>query len=154
MRADNSRFLVQAARRRSQATRERAIRALRHLAGSGDLVTFDTVARAAGVSRSWLYAQPDLRLEIGRLRAQQGAGPRRASNSPPIPARQRASDASLRRRLEAIDAEIRRLRQENQQLREQLAWALGERRAAAVRGQGGAVQHLQDSRPVTIGPCS
>lgn len=105
MRADNTRFLVQAARRRSQATRERAIQALRRLAATGDPVTFDTVARTAGVSRSWLYAQPDLRIEIGRLRAQQG----RAPSSPPVPARQRASDASLRRRLEAVNAEIRRL---------------------------------------------
>jgi hypothetical protein len=121
MRVDNSRFIIQAARRRSQATRERAIHALRRLAAAGDPVTFDTVARKAGVSRSWLYAQPDLRLEIGRLRAQQGQG--RAPGSPPIPARQRASDASLRRRLEAVNAESRRLRQENQRLREQLAWA-------------------------------
>jgi hypothetical protein len=47
MRADNSRFLVQAARRRSQATRERAIQALRRLAAAGGPVTFDTVARTA-----------------------------------------------------------------------------------------------------------
>jgi Family of unknown function (DUF6262) len=147
VRADNTRFLVAAARRRSQATRERAIQALRRLAAAGELVTFDTVARAAGVSRSWLYAQPDLRLEIGRLRARQGNGQGQASSSPSVPARQRASDASLRQRLEAINAEIRRLRAENQQLREQLAWALGERRAAAVRPSA-------DHRPATIGPCS
>ncbi len=47
MRADNTRFLVQAARRRSQATRERAIQALRRLAVTGGPVTFDTVARTA-----------------------------------------------------------------------------------------------------------
>ncbi len=145
MRADNTRFLVQAARRRSQATRERAIHALRRLAAAGDPVTFDTVARKAGVSRSWLYAQPDLRLEIGRLRAQQQEGQERAPGSPPIPARQRASDASLRRRLEAVNAEIRRLREENQRLREQLAWALGERRAATHPGRSGSTM---------IGPCS
>jgi hypothetical protein len=63
----------------------------------------------------------DLRLEIGRLRARQQEH-QRAPNAPPIPARQRASDASLRQRLEATNSEIRRLRHENQQLREQLAW--------------------------------
>jgi len=145
MRADNSRFLVQAARRRSHATRERAIRALRRLAATGEPVTFDAVARTAGVSRSWLYAHPDLRLEIGRLRAHHQQA--RASSPPPIPARQRASDASLRQRLEAVNAEVRRLRAENQQLREQLAWALGEHRAAAIHPAGG-------HRPPTIGPCS
>jgi hypothetical protein len=142
MRADNSRFLVQAARRRSQATRERAIQALRRLAAAGELVTFDTVARTAGVSRSWLYAQPDLRLEIGRLRAHHQQGQERASSAPSVPARQRAS---LRQRLEAVNAEIRRLRQENQRLREQLAWGLGQRRAAMHPGRSGSTM---------TGPCS
>jgi hypothetical protein len=145
MRADNTRFLVQAARRRSQATRERAIQALRRLAVTGGPVTFDTVARAAGVSRSWLYAQPDLRLEIGRLRAHHHQGQERASSAPSVPARQRASDASLRQRLEAVNAEIRRLQAENRQLREQLAWALGERRAATHPGRSGSTM---------TGPCS
>jgi Family of unknown function (DUF6262) len=144
MRTDNSRFLVLAARRRSQATRERAIRALRRLVATGDPVTFETVARKAGVSRSWLYAQPDLRLEIGRLRAQQ-QGQGWVSSTPSVPARQRASDASLRRRLEAVNAEIRRLRQENQELREELAWAHGEVRAA---------KHADRAHSTTIGPCS
>jgi Family of unknown function (DUF6262) len=146
MRADNSRYVVQAARRRSQATRDRAIRALRRLAASGDPITFDSIARTASVSRSWLYAQPDLRLEIGRLRAQQeGRGQGPAASTAPVPARQRASDASLRQRLEAVNAEIRRLRAENQQLREQLAWALGERRATAHPGRSGSTM---------TGPCS
>jgi hypothetical protein len=144
MPTDNSRFLVLAARRRSQATRERAIRALRRLVATGDPVTFETVARKAGVSRSWLYGQPDLRLEIGRLRAQQH-GQGWLSSTTSVPARQRASDASLRRRLEAVNAEIRRLRQENQELREQLAWAHGEVRAA---------KHADRSNSTTIGPCS
>jgi Family of unknown function (DUF6262) len=145
MRADNSRFIIQAARRRSQATRERAIQALRRLAATGDPVTFDSVARTAGISRSWLYAQPDLRLEIGRLRAQQRERQRMVPDSPPVPARQRASDASLRHRLEAVNAEIRRLRQENQRLREQLAWALGERRAATHPGRSGSTMTVSCS---------
>ena len=143
MRADNSRFIVQAARRRSQATREQAVRALRRLAASGDPVTFDSVARTAGVSRSWLYAQPDLRAELERLRALST----RAPTSPPVPAQQRATDASLRRRLEAVNAEIRRLRTENHQLRQQLARALGQRRAAVIRPS-------KHNGSVTIGPCS
>lgn len=128
MRPDNTRFLIQAAHQRSQATRQRAIQALRDLAAAGTPITFQTLARAAGVSRSWLYAQPDLRAELERLRALST----RAPSSPPVPARQRATDASLRRRLEAVNAEIRRLRTENHQLRQQLACALGQRRAAAI----------------------
>ncbi len=130
MRADNSHHLRAAARRRALETRERAVRALRRLDAAGRPVTVETVARQAGVSRSWLYGQPDLRAEIQRLRSRGRANGSAAA----VPARQRASDASLRRRLEAVNAEIRRLRDENQQLREQLAVALGERRAAEVRG--------------------
>jgi Family of unknown function (DUF6262) len=153
VRADNTQHLRIAARRRSQATRQRAIEALRRLAATGDPVTFETVARTAGVSRSWLYAQPDLRIEIGRLRVQQ-QGQRQTWSSPAIPPRQRASDASLRRRLEAVNLELRRLREENQQLREQLAWALGKRRAADVCGQSDGPGNRKRAASTTIGPCS
>jgi hypothetical protein len=143
MRADNSRHIVDAARRRSAYTRAKAIQALRTLDAAGDPVTFETVANQAGVSRSWLYAQPDLRAEIEQLRTAH----RRAPASP-VPARQRATDASLQRRLEAATAEIRRLRQENRELRDQLAPALGERRAAAVRPAT-----RTSSSSTMIGPC-
>jgi hypothetical protein len=154
MRADNSRFIVAAARQRSQATRDRVIQALRRLTAAGGTVTFDAVAKAAGVSRSWLYTQPDLRLEIGRLRAHQ-AGQRRAPTSPPIPIRQQASEASLRRRLETTGAELRRLRDDNQRLREQLAWAHGELRQAKLH-QPPQPHDAPTStrRGSTIGPCS
>ncbi|MFF4410653.1 DUF6262 family protein [Streptomyces sp. NPDC001404] len=66
MPADNSHLIAAAARRRSAATRRRAVTALRRMDATGIAITFETVARAAGVSRSWLYNQPDLRSEIGR----------------------------------------------------------------------------------------
>jgi hypothetical protein len=128
MRADNTRHIVAAAQRRHEYTRAKAIQALRELEAAGTAVTFDAVATAAAVSRSWLYTQPDLRAEIKRLRAscQQAPGT-------PVPLRQRASDASLLRRLETAHARIRSLADENRQLREQLARALGERRAVRLR---------------------
>ena len=66
MRADNSHHVIAAARQRSKATKRRAIAALRVLDNTGTQVSFDAVAREAKVSRSWLYAQPDLRAEILR----------------------------------------------------------------------------------------
>ncbi|MGH3814918.1 MAG: DUF6262 family protein [Pseudonocardiaceae bacterium] len=137
MRADNSRHIIDAARQRSELTRSKAIQALRDLDTAGEPITFQTVARLAGVSRSWLYAQPDLRAEIDQLRT---TG-HRASNSL-VPARQRASEASLLRRLETANERIRRLTEENHQLREQLAHALGQRRTGSAH-----------PRSVTIGPC-
>ena len=89
MRADNSQHIVEAAIRRSEYTRSKAIQALRSLDAAGDPVTFETVAKQAGVSRSWLYGQPGLRAEVERLRAAH----RRAPASP-VPTRQRTCDAS------------------------------------------------------------
>ncbi|MEU3624862.1 DUF6262 family protein [Amycolatopsis coloradensis] len=47
---------------------QRAVAALRRMDKSGLPINFDAVARQARVSRSWLYNQPDLRVEIERLR--------------------------------------------------------------------------------------
>jgi hypothetical protein len=147
MRADNSRHVIAAARRRAAATRQRAVSALRRMDKTGLPITFDSVAKQARVSRSWLYNQPDLRAEVERLRA------RRNPPSParPVPDRQRASDASLLRRLESAAERIRRLEAENQQLREALALALGERRAAAVIGNTRDTPRKKST--TVIGPC-
>jgi uncharacterized protein DUF6262 len=130
MRADNSHYVVAAARHRAEQTRQRAVAALQRMDATGQRINFDTVARKAGVSRSWLYAQDDLKAEIQRLRSR--CSPTQAATV--VPDRQRATDASLLRRLEAATTRIQSLTDENRQLREALARALGEHRAAAVRG--------------------
>lgn len=53
MRVDNGRHIVEAARRRSEYTRAKAVQALRSLDAAGESVTFETAAKLAGVSRSW-----------------------------------------------------------------------------------------------------
>ena len=108
MRADNSHHIVSAARRLAAATRRRAIAALRRMANAGQAISFDAVAREAKVSRSWLYNQPDLRAEIERLRARWDPAPARQR----LPDRQRASDASLRWRLEVMTERNRQLETE------------------------------------------
>lgn len=143
--------IVAAARRRHEFTRGKAIQALRELDRAGTAITFETVARTAQVSRSWLYAQPDICAEIQRLRDATRRAP-----APPIPAAQRATADSLRRRLQTAHERIRKLTEENQRLRRQLAHALGNhRQALAIRE---AVQPPPASSPrrrasVTIGPC-
>ena len=116
MPADNTAHLVTSAHRRHELTRSKAIQALRELEYTGAPVTFETVARTAAVSRSWLYTQPDLRTEIERLRQTT-----RRSPQPTIPAAQRTSDPSLRRRLETALARNRELTEDNLRLRRQLA---------------------------------
>ena len=89
MRADNTAHLIAAASQRHELARSKAIRAVRELDAAGTTVTFESVARAAGVSRSWLYTQPGIRGEVLRLR---GLG--RRARGTPVPARHRSSDAS------------------------------------------------------------
>lgn len=126
MRPDNTAPLISAARRRHELTRAKAIRALRELDHAGTPVTFQTVGRLAGVSRSWLYAQSDIRAEIERLRDATQRAP-----SPPVPASQRATGASLLRRLAEASDRNRQLAEENNRLRRQLAHALGDQRASS-----------------------
>jgi hypothetical protein len=114
---------------------------------AGQPISFDAVSREAKVSRSWLYNQPDLRTEIERLRDKRSPSPAVR----PVPDRQRASDASLRRRLEIATQRSRELEAENQQLREALALALGEQRTAAIVDNSHDTPKRK-SRAV-IGPC-
>lgn len=114
--------LAAAAQRKRDNALERARTALAALHHAGAPVTFQTVAARAGVSRQWLYKNPELRAEIEKLRARQ-TGPR------PLPAAQRASDASLRQRNMMLLEENKRLRRENHELKQELATLLGERRA-------------------------
>jgi hypothetical protein len=147
MRADNSHHIVTAARRRASATRRRAIAAIRRMDNAGQPISFDAVAREGQISRSWLYNQPDLRAEIERLRARRDPRPTEQR----LPDRQRASDASQRRRLEVATERNRQLEAENRNLREALAVALGEQRAASIVGQLGDTPKKK-SQPI-IGPC-
>ena len=121
--------LSEAAARRHELTRSRAIQALRELNRAGVPVTFAGVAQAAGISRSWLYTQPDISSQVRRLRqSTNGAGSAGA-----IPASERATDASLRARLTAALDRNKQLADENARLRRQLARALGDQRTSEIR---------------------
>ena len=121
--------LSEAAAQRHELTRAKAVQALRELDRAGAPVTFARVAREAGISRSWLYTQPDISSQIRRLREKtDGAGSASA-----IPAGQRATGASLRARLAAALDRNRQLADENARIRRQLARALGDQRSARTR---------------------
>jgi hypothetical protein len=106
--------LNQAAAARHQRTVQRAERALRALDQEGAEISFQSVARCAGVSRQWLYTQPALRSEIERLRD------RPLAEVGGIPARQRATEASLRQQLKTLRVENQRLREDNAGLKAEL----------------------------------
>lgn len=148
MRADNTAHLRAATRRRSERTRDQALAALRRLDTAGAPITFQALAREAGVSRSWIYNQTDLRTEIQRLRRRQPLDPARTT-----PERQRASADSLLRRLQAATDRIGRLERENQDLRNTLARALGATRTARILQTAPTRDTPGRQATKLIGPC-
>ena len=108
-----------------EAAAARAEAALEALRRQAKPVNFAQIAKAAGVSRSWLYRQPEIREQIERMREAQ---PRMQRGQSP----QRATADSLRQQLHTYREELARLRAENTALKDQLARHLGAARAASV----------------------
>jgi|NGEPerStandDraft_6_1074524.scaffolds.fasta_scaffold12628_4 hypothetical protein len=124
--ADNSRFLVAASQARHAAARQRAEQAIEAAHHTPGPATVAGVAKAAGVSRSWLYTQEDLVAAVQTLRNRP---------SPAGPKSKIASAESLRQKNETLIARNRQLRSELDALRRQLATAHGElRRQRATIG--------------------
>jgi uncharacterized protein (DUF58 family) len=118
--------LAEANDRRHRATLSAAQNAIARLQRHGAVVTFGSVAKEAGVSRAWLNREPNIRDLICRARS---TGDRPIAVHSP----QRASADSLSQMTDALRAELIRLKQENHDLREQLARKLGEQRAQSTR---------------------
>ena len=116
---DNTRFLVEASKRRHRDARKRATQAIEAAGRSTNRTTAVGIARSAEVSTSWLYTQSDLMAAIDQLR-------QRARSRGPIV--QPASTESIRRRLEASLSRTQTLRQEVTTLTQQLEAAHGELR--------------------------
>jgi Family of unknown function (DUF6262) len=122
----DNRSLAEHARHRHEETLQRAHRALEALAASGDPVTVSRLIREAAVSRSWIYTQPELLDLLEKLRH---SGDRTAGPAP----NSRASDESMRRRLDLAHQRIAQLRADNHELREMLARAHGDLRATRTQ---------------------
>lgn len=106
--ADNTRFVIAAARDRSRRARQRAERALAAAQHSPTRPAAAEIARAAKVSRSWLYTQTDL---MTALRELQGR-----TTPTTKPAERSATIESLRQRLDAALGKNKKLREANTEL--------------------------------------
>jgi hypothetical protein len=120
MRADNTSYLTAAAQQRSEQARARAEEAITQLIAARQPLTVAGLARAAGVSRSWLYTQPDLPEQLQQ---------RSSDKTTHSTTFTRAYDASLQRRLELAHQRITQQTEEIRKLRDQLARAHGDLRA-------------------------
>ncbi|MFD6107647.1 DUF6262 family protein [Nocardia salmonicida] len=119
--ADNTRFLLEATRQRSTEARKRAEAAITTATCGTGRITVAGIAKTAGVSRSWIYTQPDLVDAISALQQQNPSADRTAPTA--------ATVESLQTRLEAANERSKQLRTQVTQLTAQLETAYGEIRA-------------------------
>ncbi len=119
---DNSGYLHAAQRARRAELERQACQAIRELDRDGRPVTFASVVRASGVSRSFLNKNPGLAAEIRRLRTVTPAA------AGLVPAAQRMSDPSKDARIAQLTETNRKLREEIATLRDQNAILLGQLR--------------------------
>jgi hypothetical protein len=136
MQADHGHRLAEHARERHRQTLRRAEKAITELANADEPVTVASVAKRAGVSRSWIYTQPALRARIDQLQRHSAAATSARDTAT------RASDESLRHRLALAHERISQLRAENQHLRDALAHAHGELRAARLNAPDAGLPRL------------
>lgn len=115
--------LVESAHKRHKEVLNRVNIALEAMVKNGDTITVSRLAAYAKVSRSWIYSQPEVRLQISQCQAHQGhsvsAGPSQKA---------KATAGSLLHRLELSHQLITQLRLENKQLRDALARLHGQLR--------------------------
>ena len=121
--ADNSAALRKARQADGRLKRQAAIEAIEAIENAGSPISFPVVARHAGVSVSFLYANRDLAGRIATARDRQHqAGQDRAWQ---LPARSLVTEASLRVELANAKEHLRRLTEEIAALRHRLARHLG-----------------------------
>jgi len=110
--------------------RRKPVQAIRQLDRTGAVVTFESVAESAGVSRSWLYdGQADLRVEIERSakHSQDALGRSQCASERPTPRSSPGCQAAL--------GQCRKLAEGTVAASGSSLHALGERRVLSSEGQ-------------------
>ena len=120
----NTAGLLAHAQRKSQQTQQRVHQAIDQLLREQQTVNFNTVAKAANVTKSYLYAHQDVRERIEALRTQQGQE-RLERQWADRKLHQARTDKTKDVLLAAKDRRIKELEAENRQLKKHLQVALG-----------------------------
>lgn len=120
-RADNSASLLAARRAASSAKRQQVIDAVRAMLDEGITITYNAVAKRARVSAGLVHS-PRLKDEIAAAITLQAQTIDQVPRPKPTT---KVTEASLLQDLELARAEIRRLRDENKEIRERLQLHLG-----------------------------
>jgi len=109
----NTEAVVAHAKRKKEETAEKVEQAIKQLIKQNKRINFNTVAVAAGVSKSYLYNHPDLRKRIETLRQQQEVVPQKAI-------KQNMSDENKDSLIQVFRDRIRELEKENKLLKDEI----------------------------------
>jgi Family of unknown function (DUF6262) len=120
----NTRGLLAHAQRKAQETQQRVHGAIDQLLREQRTINFNTVAQAAQVTKSYLYAHQDVRERIEALRTQQGRE-RIEQQWAERQQRQERTDKTKDVLLVAKDRRIKALEEENRKLKEELKVTYG-----------------------------
>ena len=111
----NTEEIVRLAKQKSRRTRENVDKVISKLSLEGKTINFNTVAKEANVSKSWLYKEHDIRQRIEFLRKQQKTAnvvskPKKSSRSEEILIK------TLKRRVMELEKENKKLQNQIQKL--------------------------------------
>ena len=118
----NTSGIVAHAHCRKEEKRQRVDQGINRLLREQQAVNFNSVARAAGVSKAYLYTQQDIRERIESLRQQELERALRERTAHSVGGK---TDGSRDLVILAKDRRIKELEAENRQLQQQLKVALG-----------------------------
>lgn len=114
--------MVAHAHQRKEEKRDMVNKTITRLLRERQAINFNSVAKAAGVSKTYLYSRSDLRERIEAIRQQELEQAAREYTSPPVAGR---TDRSRDLIILAKDRRIKELEAENRKLQQQLKVALG-----------------------------
>lgn len=124
------------AEKKRQEAFEKTEKGIQQLIKEKRPINFNTVAQASGVSKAWLYKEPEVKARIEHLREQ-------ANRKKGVPIKQRASDTSKDALIRTLRARVKRLEAENKDLRMQNEVAYGH--VLKVRDLEKEIQHLRSA---------
>ncbi|MDZ8056568.1 MAG: DUF6262 family protein [Aulosira sp. ZfuCHP01] len=106
------------AQRKRQEAFDKVEQGIRQLLKEKQVINFNTVAKASGVSKAWLYKEPEIKARIEHLRDNH-------SKAEKVPPKQRTSDASKDAIIKTLKERIKKIEAENRGLRDQLEAVYG-----------------------------
>lgn len=116
----NTEKIVCLAKLKATQTRESVDKAISKLSLEGRIINFNTVAKEANVSKSWLYKETDIRKRIELLRKQQ------YNHLSTRPVTKKKSSRSEEVLIKTLKMRIKEVEEENTKLKNQIQKLYGE----------------------------